>query len=713
MAVVLGFLLVVPAQAAVHFVNLGTVAPPTSVGGIPVTPFNVAPQAALADDTIVTTIPGCPFAGGLTIATSVQKLTAPTSWSAVWGNGYTGPVFFSQPASATLTLPPGTTAFYFYSEPDQYGTYSVTAVTDSGTSSGAIPVTVGTSSGAANGFGFYADGGDSIKTITISVDASIDGYALAEFGISVTPGWAVVANDADNDIVTYDLSTDPPTKHGPFLQGQIGSGGSLLDVAVAPGGHYALAANFYDYRVYRIDLSNPAAPVADCSVPLPIKPEDIAFSPDGSYAMITDGGGSNQIAVIDMADFSLKTTYTLQTGGAAAEAVAIAADNSTWVAADYANNRILYGAYSLASGFSGEQSLPAGTDPVNVVISPDGQTVLVANPGSNEVSVYRITAPGTLSAEPAVTGLPSSCQSIAFSPDGSRAYVLSDGSTPALSWISITGPGVASLGGANVASLPLPGGGSYYGVDQLAVSTDGKTVIAANPAGPGSTDIALVDTSTFAVSTVDTGSSVPRSVATFVSADCPPITVSSDPSPIPSAVAGAAYPTTHFTASGGTGPYTYSLSCDSSLPPGLTLSADGTLSGTLTTTGSYSFTILATDSDGCTGRQSFTVSAYSLSFFDDAGSSAACVDTTTGAFQWNVLAGPFTGMTYTGTLSAYNGGTMFWSQPGASQYVYIYYDPNGHTAWGYLYDYSTGLYSSLYDSDTLNNPAGCGSVPSP
>ncbi len=713
MAVVLGFLLVVPAQAAVHFVNLGTAAPPSTVGGIAVTPFNVAPQAALADDTSVTIIPGCPAPGSLTFSTSVMKLTAPTSWSAMWGNGYAGPVFFCNPSSATLTLPPGTTAFYFYSQPDQYGTESVTAVTDSGTSSGPIPVTVGTSSGAANGFAFYADGGDSIKTITISVDASIEGFALAEFGIAVTPGWAVVANDADNDIVTYDLSTDPPTKHGPFLQGQLGNGGSLLDIAVAPGGHYALAANFYDSTVYRIDLSNPAAPAADCSVPLPILPEDIAFSPDGSYAMITDGSNSNRIVVIDMADFSLKTTYTLQAGGANAQAIAIAADNSTWVAVDNDNNQILYGTYSLASGFSGEQSLPAGSGPVNVSISPDGQTVLVANTGSTEVSVYRITGPGTLVAEPAVTGLPSGCQSFAFSPDGSRAYVLSDEAPPTLSWISVTGPGAASLGGANVASLPIPGGGNYYGVDQLAVSTDGKTAIAANPAGPGSTDIALIDTSSFAATTVDTGSSIPRSVATFVSAGCPPIAVSSDPSPIPSAVAGAAYPPTHFTASGGTGPYTYALSCDSSLPPGLTLSADGTLAGTLTTSGSYTFTIVATDSDGCTGRQSFTVSAYSLSFFDDAGSSAACVDTTTGAFQWNVLSGPFTGMTYTGTLNVYNGGTMFWSQPGASQYVYIYYDPNGHTAWGYLYDYSTGLYSSLYDSDTLNNPAGCGSVPSP
>ncbi|MDH5822689.1 putative Ig domain-containing protein [Luteimonas sp. RD2P54] len=49
-----------------------------------------------------------------------------------------------------------------------------------------------------------------------------------------------------------------------------------------------------------------------------------------------------------------------------------------------------------------------------------------------------------------------------------------------------------------------------------------------------------------------------------------------------------------FSASGGVGPYTYALS--GTAVPGLAFSADGTLSGTPTTPGSYSFGITATDS---------------------------------------------------------------------------------------------------------------------
>ncbi len=92
-----------------------------------------------------------------------------------------------------------------------------------------------------------------------------------------------------------------------------------------------------------------------------------------------------------------------------------------------------------------------------------------------------------------------------------------------------------------------------------------------------------------------------------------------------------------------------------------------------------------------------------VGFVDDTPTSEACVNAATGAFNWQVVGGP----SFCGSLNVYNGGTMFWSKPGASQYVYIYYDPNGHTAWGYLYDYTTGLYSSLFDSNTLNDETGC------
>ncbi|MCB5166972.1 putative Ig domain-containing protein [Streptomyces bambusae] len=75
-----------------------------------------------------------------------------------------------------------------------------------------------------------------------------------------------------------------------------------------------------------------------------------------------------------------------------------------------------------------------------------------------------------------------------------------------------------------------------------------------------------------------------------------PLTVPWADTPLPSGTAGNAYsvPVVTGPATGGTPPVTYSVS--GTLPPGLTLSSDGLLSGTPTTAGTYAFTVTATDS---------------------------------------------------------------------------------------------------------------------
>src|SRR2546425_2376591 len=78
---------------------------------------------------------------------------------------------------------------------------------------------------------------------------------------------------------------------------------------------------------------------------------------------------------------------------------------------------------------------------------------------------------------------------------------------------------------------------------------------------------------------------------------------------LPSGTVGVAYSTT-LSATGGTPPYTWSLTTGS-LPPGLALSTSGTISGTPTAAGSYTFTIQASDSVGQKASQAFTVSVGS------------------------------------------------------------------------------------------------------
>jgi hypothetical protein len=62
---------------------------------------------------------------------------------------------------------------------------------------------------------------------------------------------------------------------------------------------------------------------------------------------------------------------------------------------------------------------------------------------------------------------------------------------------------------------------------------------------------------------------------------------------------------TQFVVTGGTAPYTYTYT--GTLPPGTTLSSSGYFSGTPTTLGRYTCTITATDANGCTVSQSYSV----------------------------------------------------------------------------------------------------------
>jgi hypothetical protein len=85
---------------------------------------------------------------------------------------------------------------------------------------------------------------------------------------------------------------------------------------------------------------------------------------------------------------------------------------------------------------------------------------------------------------------------------------------------------------------------------------------------------------------------------------CPLITV--NPATLPNATVGTVYNQV-VTASGGTAPYTFSVS-SGALPAGLVLNpATGVISGTPTTPATFNFTITAADANGCLGSRPYTM----------------------------------------------------------------------------------------------------------
>jgi uncharacterized repeat protein (TIGR01451 family) len=112
-------------------------------------------------------------------------------------------------------------------------------------------------------------------------------------------------------------------------------------------------------------------------------------------------------------------------------------------------------------------------------------------------------------------------------------------------------------------------------------------------------------TNTATVSTPGEGNTANNSASDPTVVSCPAITVSpTDPNLTPGR-AGDPYSQT-FTAAGGNGSYSFSLSVGA-LPPGLSLASGGALAGTPAGFGTFNFTVRATDSNNCFGERAYTL----------------------------------------------------------------------------------------------------------
>ncbi len=85
--------------------------------------------------------------------------------------------------------------------------------------------------------------------------------------------------------------------------------------------------------------------------------------------------------------------------------------------------------------------------------------------------------------------------------------------------------------------------------------------------------------------------------------NCPAITV--NPANLPNGTTGTNYSQT-ISATGGTSPYTFTVT-SGLLPTGVTFAPGGAIGGAPTQSGTFNFTITATDANGCTGNRAYTL----------------------------------------------------------------------------------------------------------
>jgi CSLREA domain-containing protein len=175
---------------------------------------------------------------------------------------------------------------------------------------------------------------------------------------------------------------------------------------------------------------------------------------------------------------------------------------------------------------------------------------------------------------------------------------------PTLAVLPATLP-AASTNVAYTQAFSASGGTSPYTWTETGALPTGVTWTAATATLAGTPTVSGTFPITIKVtdSTTGTGSPFSKTVGYTLSVSAPTITIT--PTTLPAATVAAAY-SQSVAAGGGTSPYTYTVTTGA-LPAGLTLSSAGTIAGTPTAGGSFTFTVTAKDSANFTGTQNYTL----------------------------------------------------------------------------------------------------------
>jgi len=156
-------------------------------------------------------------------------------------------------------------------------------------------------------------------------------------------------------------------------------------------------------------------------------------------------------------------------------------------------------------------------------------------------------------------------------------------------------------------------------------------------------------------------------------------------------------------ATGGDGSYSWEWDFGDGSPHAYTQNANHTY----VAPGTFTATLTVTDGHSNVGTATVDVTVsvpFDGNYYDDLGRAVLCVWRATGVYQWTILTGPHAGTTFHGVGVVANGGTAFWTSPSDPVYIYATYDARRKRARAYLSDSATGIYSTISDSNTTNNP---------
>ena len=314
------------------------------------------------------------------------------------------------------------------------------------------------------------------------------------------------------------------------------------------------------------------------------------------------------------------------------------------------------------------ETLPAGVLPVGasgtgwVCGAPSGQQISCTNSTSPFTS-GTITVNGVVNSSSVTQALiQSSTTAVASSGDASPATSSSApaGTVPAAPTVTAISPTNGAAGGGNDVTVTGTGLSGATAIEigtaaEFAAGTPTTLNLCASSA-PGCFTVTSGTSLDISAMPAHTAGAVQVRVVSLGIAGTGPTPTTRVPRccspPPPGGEVGVAY-SDQLTVTGGTSPFTWSVS-SGTLPPGVTLGAStGLLSGTPTTAGTYSFTVKVTDSSGLSGTEAASltiIAGPSLTFAAPPGGWTNTVygDTLTESggtspFTWSVSSGSLPG----------------------------------------------------------------------
>jgi large repetitive protein len=258
----------------------------------------------------------------------------------------------------------------------------------------------------------------------------------------------------------------------------------------------------------------------------------------------------------------------------------------------------------------------------STLTTASGSTVQVINPGTNCNIFWQVGSSATLGTATSFIGNILALTSITLTTGANvsgRVLARNGAVTMDTNNVAVCGPNVTCpVITVNPATLPNGVVGTPYSQTVSAVGGTGPYTFTVS-SGALPTGLTLnattgvisgtpntAGTFNFTITATDSNGcpgSRPYSIV-MAPPGCPVITV--NPATLPPGIIGTPYSQT-VSATGGTAPYTFTVS-SGLLPPGLTLNATtGVISGTPNLPGQFSFTITATDANGCPGSRPYSI----------------------------------------------------------------------------------------------------------